>query len=59
MPIELSHDQVAIRAVDYAGAVAWYRDKLDLSVDQEWPLGDMQLANLSNGTVIEPASPLR
>ena len=37
MPIELSHDHVAIRAVDYAGTVAWYRDKLDFTVDQEWP----------------------
>ena len=50
MPIELSHDHVAIRAVDYAGAVAWYQDKLDFTVDQEWPFGDMQLAYLSNGT---------
>jgi catechol 2,3-dioxygenase-like lactoylglutathione lyase family enzyme len=50
MPIELSHDHVAIRAVDYAGTVAWYRDKLDFTVDQEWPFGDMQLAYLSNGT---------
>lgn len=50
MPIELSHDHVAIRAVDYAGTLAWYQDKLDFSVDQEWPFGDMQLAYLSNGT---------
>ena len=50
MPIELSHDHVAIRAVDYAGTIAWYRDKLDFTVDQEWPFGDMQLTYLSNGT---------
>jgi len=50
VPIELSHDHVAIRAVDYAGTVAWYREKLDFVVDQEWPFGDMQLAYLSNGT---------
>ena len=50
MPIAFSHDHVAIRAVDYAGTIAWYRDKLDFTVDQEWPFGDMQLAYLSNGT---------
>jgi hypothetical protein len=50
MTIELSHDHVAIRAVDYAGTLAWYQDKLDFTVDQEWPFGDMQLAYLSNGT---------
>ena len=50
MPNEISHDHVAIRAVDYAGTIAWYRDKLDFTVDQEWPFGDMQLAYLSNGT---------
>ena len=50
MTIALSHDHVAIRAVDYAATVAWYREKLDFTVDQEWPFGDMQLAYLSNGT---------
>jgi lactoylglutathione lyase/glyoxylase I family protein len=50
MPIELGHDHVAIRAVDYASTLAWYQDKLDFTVDQEWPFGDMQLAYLSNGT---------
>ena len=50
MPIELSHDHVAIRAVDYAGTIAWYQDKLDFTIDHEWPFGDMQLAYLSNGT---------
>ena len=49
-PIETSHDHVAIRAVDYAGTVAWYREKLDFTVDQECPFGDMQLAYLTNGT---------
>ena len=43
MPITLSHDHVAIRAVDYAATIAWYLDKLDFTVDQEWPFGDMQL----------------
>ena len=50
MPIELNHDHVAIRAVDYAGTIAWYQEKLDFSIDQEWPFGDMQLAYLSNGS---------
>jgi lactoylglutathione lyase/glyoxylase I family protein len=50
MPIALSHDYVAIRAVDYAGTIAWYREKLDFTLDQEWPFGGMQLAYLSNGT---------
>jgi lactoylglutathione lyase/glyoxylase I family protein len=50
MPIQLSHDHVAIRAVDYAGTIAWYQDKLDFTIDQEWPFGDMQLAYLSNGS---------
>ena len=50
MPIELNHDHVAIRAVDYAGTIAWYQDKLDFTVEQEWPFGDMQLAYLSNGS---------
>jgi len=27
-----------------------YQDKLDFTVDQEWPFGDIQLAYLSNGT---------
>ena len=49
MPIELSHDHVAIRAVDYAGTVAWYQDKLDFTIDQEWPFADVDatLAELS------------
>ena len=50
MPIELNHDHVAIRAVDYAGTIAWYQEKLDFTIDQEWPFGDMQLAYLSNGS---------
>jgi catechol 2,3-dioxygenase-like lactoylglutathione lyase family enzyme len=50
MPIETSHDHIAIRAVDYAGTVAWYREKLDFTVDREWPFGGMQLAYLTNGT---------
>ena len=35
VPIELNHDHVAIRAVDYADTIAWYQDKLDFTVDQE------------------------
>ena len=48
--LEFSHDHVAIRAADYAAAVAWYQEKLDFTLDQEWPFGEMQLAYLSNGT---------
>jgi catechol 2,3-dioxygenase-like lactoylglutathione lyase family enzyme len=50
MNIALSHDHIAIRVVDYAGTLRWYREKLDFHVDMEWPYGDMQLAYLSNGT---------
>src|ERR1700742_3424745 len=50
MRIELIHDHVAIRAVDYAGTIGWYQDKLDFTIDQEWPFGDMQLAYLANGS---------
>src|SRR6476660_6446683 len=50
MNITLSHDHIAIRAVDYAGTLRWYTEKLDFHVDLEWPWGDMQLAYLSNGT---------
>ena len=50
MNITLSHDHIAIRVVDYAGTLRWYREKLDFHVDVEWPWGDMQLAYLSNGT---------
>ena len=67
MTLEFSHDHVAIRAADYAAAVAWYQEKLDFTLDQEWPFGDMQLAYLSNGTAkieilggfpAEPATPV-
>jgi catechol 2,3-dioxygenase-like lactoylglutathione lyase family enzyme len=44
------HDHIAIRAIDYAGTLRWYTEKLDFHVDVEWPYGDMQLAYLSNGT---------
>ena len=44
MPLEISHDHVALRVVDYDGTVAWYREKLDFELDQEWPFGDMRLA---------------
>jgi catechol 2,3-dioxygenase-like lactoylglutathione lyase family enzyme len=48
--MNLSHDHIAIRVVDYAGTLRWYTEKLDFRVDVEWPYGDMQLAYLSNGT---------
>jgi len=50
MPIKFSHDHVAIRAVDYEETKRWYQEKLDFTVDTEWPFGDMQLAYLSNGS---------
>jgi len=50
MPLDIAHDHVGIRVVDYTGTVAWYTEKLDFHLDAEWPYGDMQLAYLSNGT---------
>jgi glyoxylase I family protein len=50
MNLTLRHDHVALRVVDYAGTLRWYREKLDFHVDAEWSWGDMQLAYLSNGT---------
>ena len=32
---------------DYEAAKAWYTEKLDFRVLQEWPYGDLQLAYLS------------
>jgi len=51
MTLRLSHDHVALRVVDYDAAIDWYTTKLDFTVDQQWPYGDMKLAYLSNGTV--------
>src|SRR5262249_48208154 len=51
MTLQLSHDHVALRVVDYDAAVDWYTTKLDFTVDQQWPYDDMKLAYLSNGTV--------
>ena len=51
MTLHLSHDHVGLRVVDYDAAIDWYTTKLDFTVDQQWPYGDMQLAYLSNGTV--------
>jgi len=51
MTLQLSHDHVALRVVDYNAAIDWYTTKLDFIVDREWPYGDMQLAYLSNGAV--------
>jgi catechol 2,3-dioxygenase-like lactoylglutathione lyase family enzyme len=50
MPLDISHDHVALRVVDYDGTVAWYREKLDFDLDQEWPFGDMRLAYMHNGS---------
>jgi glyoxylase I family protein len=50
MALHLRHDHVALRVVDYDAAIDWYTSKLDFTVDQQWPYGDMKLAYLSNGT---------
>ena len=50
MPFAISHDHIAMRVVDYDGTVAWYREKLDFELDQEWPFGDMRLAYMHNGS---------
>jgi len=50
MPLEIGHDHIALRVVDYDGTVAWYREKLDFELDQEWPFGDMRLAYMHNGS---------
>ena len=49
MPFAIGHDHIAMRVVDYDGTVAWYREKLDFELDQEWPFGDMRLAYMHNG----------
>ena len=38
---------IGVRVPDYDAAVAWYTEKLDFRVLQEWPYGDMRLAYLS------------
>ena len=50
MPLEIGHDHIALRVVDYERTVAWYREKVDFELDQEWPFGDMRLAYMHNGT---------
>jgi glyoxylase I family protein len=50
MPFAISHDHIAMRVVDYDGTVAWYHEKLDFELDQEWPFGDMRLAYMHNGS---------
>jgi glyoxylase I family protein len=51
MTLHLRHDHVGLRVVDYDAAIDWYTTKLDFTVDQQWPYGDMKLAYLSNGSV--------
>jgi lactoylglutathione lyase/glyoxylase I family protein len=46
----LRHDHVALRVADFDAALRWYVDKLDFSVDQRWPFGELQLAYLSHGS---------
>src|SRR5689334_19387794 len=46
----LRHDHVALRVADFDATVRWYVEKLDFSVDQEWPFGELQLAYLSHGS---------
>ena len=41
---------VGVRVPDYDAAVAWYTEKLDFRVLQEWPYGDLRLAYLSPAT---------
>ncbi|MCW2986702.1 MAG: hypothetical protein JWR63_4272 [Conexibacter sp.] len=48
--LDLRHDHIGLRVVDYDGTVAWYTDKLDFTLDQEWPFGDMRLAYLHHGS---------
>ena len=38
---------VGVRVPDYDAALAWYTEKLDFRVLQEWPFGDLRLAYLS------------
>jgi len=35
---------VGVRVPDYDAALAWYTEKLDFRVLQEWPFGDLRLA---------------
>ncbi|GAX56257.1 hypothetical protein SO3561_07824 [Streptomyces olivochromogenes] len=35
---------VGIRVPDYDAAKAWYTEKLDFRVLQEWPYGELKLA---------------
>ncbi|MET7765409.1 VOC family protein [Streptomyces sp. NPDC005393] len=38
---------IGIRVPDYEAAKAWYTEKLDFRVLQEWPYGELRLAYLS------------
>ena len=51
MSITLNHDHTALRVVDFDGTLAWYRDKLDFTLDRQWPFADMQMAFISHGDV--------
>jgi len=42
-----SGHHIGIRVPDYEAAKAWYTEKLDFRVLQEWPYGDLKLAYLS------------
>jgi glyoxylase I family protein len=43
----LGGHHVGVRVPDYEAAKAWYVEKLDFRVLQEWPYGDLKLAYLS------------
>lgn len=45
------HDHVALRVADLDVAVRWYTERLDFTVTQTWPSGDLQLAYLERADV--------
>jgi lactoylglutathione lyase/glyoxylase I family protein len=51
MSFRLRHDHIALRVVDYDGAVAWYTEKLDFKLETEWGFGDMRLAYLRHDDI--------
>jgi catechol 2,3-dioxygenase-like lactoylglutathione lyase family enzyme len=42
-----SGHHVGVRVPDYEAALAWYTEKLDFRVLQQWPYGELKLAYLS------------